>query len=547
MTATAGSTYLLSRNWRTNEATGGQRWRDSIRALHQYWRRDMRDAREQRQELYPKSHSLHVQRTVPFVWSLCREMATAYVEPASRRFIERLPSGDRGAEVTGTRLEAIERIYRGAQIDARMHTANEQLVAMNNATIHVWPLPVVRGVRLVMIPPHDQELIMRDPSSTDEHDIALWRFAVPVGQSSERYVEYAVGEITPTSAMWVQGPEGYVGRGIFEGFGTANPLGQVPVVMLRGSDPGPGEWWAPAPEDLLDAQRALNHDLTDIGHVARMQGFGQLVTLGITSEAAKELEIGVETAIGLRGEGVDAKYINPNPQLEGYARQNREYLETVVATQGMNPATYMRSAGITALAKQIEIMDRNGARKRHLRELKRAEQRVYDLSRRWIEAQGRAGIFPDATVDVEYREPVVPVDRLHDAQALEIECSHGLNSWARERAKRDGVSLDEGKRRMLEDQALNAERGALNGAQVTAIQGILVAASTGQMPPETARAVILASFPIDEAAVDKMIGPLRDWTPKPAEDAANDNTEGEGEHETQTPPPMVMMPKRGAA
>jgi hypothetical protein len=361
---------------------------------------------------------------------------------------------------------------------------------------------------------------------------------MPVGQTAEGVVEYGIGEITPTTAVWVDGPARIKDTGIFDGFGTVNPLGRVPVVMLRGSDPAPGEWWAPAPEDLLDAQRAINHDLTDIGHVARLQGFGQLVTLGIGATEAAELQIGMEVAIGLRGEGVDAKYINPSPDLEGYSKQNREYLETVVATQGMNPATYMRSAGITALAKQIEIMDRNGARKRHLRELKRAEQRVYDLIRLWTEAQGRGGLLPDAVVDVEYREPVVPVDRLHDAQALEIECNHGLNSWARERAKRDGVSLDEGMRRMVEDQRLNAERAALNGAQVTAIQGILTAASLGQMPPETARAVILASFPIDAAAVEKMIAPIKGFVPTP--EAANDN-------ETQTPAPVRAVHERGAA
>lgn len=55
---------------------------------------------------------------------------------------------------------------------------------------------------------------------------------------------------------------------------------------------------------------------------------------------------------------------------------------------------------------------------------------------------------------------------------------------------------------------------ALNGAQVTALQGILLAVAIGQMPPETAKAAIAAAFPlITQAEVNSMVDPLVGFVP----------------------------------
>lgn len=512
------SVSTLNRAWRTDEATGGRRWRDSVRALHAYYRRDMRDARDQRELLYPLNWGQHVQRTVPLVWALCREMSTSYVEGVTRRFRVVDAAGDPGAEMDATTRALVDRLYRGAKVDARMRTANDHLTALNCATIHVWPMAKLSGVRLLMLPPHDQEVVLGDIAGDDVRDVLVWRFILPVNDGTSLVPQFALGEITPLTAQWIEGPESVRGKGIFTGSvdDTANPIGRIPVAMLRGSDPGPGEWWPPAPGDLLDAQRAVNHDLTDIGHGARIQAFAQAVATGVSNTQAREINTGPDEIVAGRGDGFDFKYVSPNPDLAGYAKSNQDYREIVIAMNGQNPATFMKSPGITALAKQMEVQDRNAARKRHLSELRLAEQRLYDLVRLWVNFQRGPDTLPDAMVEIEYREPEVPVDRLHDQQALEGEAAHGLTSWARERAKRDGVSLEEGAKRVAEDMALNATRSSLNGAQVTALQGVITAAAMGQMPAETARAMILASFPIDEATVDAMVKPLDGFVATPA-------------------------------
>jgi len=61
---------------------------------------------------------------------------------------------------------------------------------------------------------------------------------------------------------------------------------------------------------------------------------------------------------------------------------------------------------------------------------------------------------------------------------------------------------------------------ALNGAQVTSLVEILANVSTGALPIDTAKALILAAFPsFDEARVERMLAPLRNrpTTPAPLE------------------------------
>jgi hypothetical protein len=72
-------------------------------------------------------------------------------------------------------------------------------------------------------------------------------------------------------------------------------------------------------------------------------------------------------------------------------------------------------------------------------------------------------------------------------------------------------------------QAEILEETALNGAQVTSLVSILSQAATGAIPIESAAPIIRAAFPaISEETIEKIIGPLRGFTPKQqAETIAN--------------------------
>jgi HK97 family phage portal protein len=69
---------------------------------------------------------------------------------------------------------------------------------------------------------------------------------------------------------------------------------------------------------------------------------------------------------------------------------------------------------------------------------------------------------------------------------------------------------------------------AMNGAQVTSLQGLLMSVATGQLPPAAARAAIGAAFPgLTPTEIDQMIDPLEDFepvTPSPSPNAPAPNT-----------------------
>jgi hypothetical protein len=131
-------------------------------------------------------------------------------------------------------------------------------------------------------------------------------------------------------------------------------------------------------------------------------------------------------------------------------------MRAVISAQGMNPATFLKSAGITALAKKMEQIDRDTERQKYLDELQRGEQRCYDLVRAYVNAVRGVEVLPPAKVELEFREPVLPADPLHDAQALQLQQTLGLIGKVRARAKMDGIGVEEALRRMLADEELDA-------------------------------------------------------------------------------------------
>ena len=62
------------------------RWSDVTEKLWMYLRRDFTDFRDQLQELYPRNYDQMVQRSIPFIWNLARQVATLYLRGPAREF-----------------------------------------------------------------------------------------------------------------------------------------------------------------------------------------------------------------------------------------------------------------------------------------------------------------------------------------------------------------------------------------------------------------------------------------------------------------------------
>ena len=416
-----------------------------------FYRRNMAEFEEDRKDRYPKTYQNHVLKTIPLVYRFARELATLYVRPPSRTYTQA------GAPLSEPVAALVDSMAEEVKLDRQLRAAQEQMVVMGSATLWAWPSTESGRLRLICPPLHDQAVEMVDNIGSDEEDVAAWWIRLPVGHDHlTGLTTYATARITPTTATWESGPDDLLqgARGVWTDDGS-NPLGMIPAVRVRINDPAPGEFFSAAPEDLLAAQLAVCHDHTSMGLIAELQGHGQAVVKGL-SMGLDSMEVGPETIVGLPDPQADFQIVAANANLEGYKAVSEHYTRSVIATNGLNPATLMRSQGLTALAKRIEMVDREVERLRHVTELTRAEKQIHRILAKWSNwMKGVDAIPEDLDVAVTYREPAMPADPLHEAQKVELEVALNLTSPARELARLKGISIDEARAEVRQNKQDN--------------------------------------------------------------------------------------------
>ena len=518
-------------------AEPARQWHAKSRLLYRYYVRDMADARKQRQLLYPDNHGSHIPRTVPFIARLARELGGIYLLPPSRTFTHTEPSKDAairrdGAEFSPEQVRFTARLYEALRVNERLRTMHEIGIACGNSVLLVWPRPELRGAYLCNVPPHLNSVDMgANVMSHDEKDVERWWMRLPVrlDKNSHRMV-YATAVLTPAEAYWHDGP--LAGQGLFNADpkDISNPLGEVPAIAFRRHTPALGSFMAEVCEDLLDSQRAINHDFTDAGQISRMQGFSQAVARGVGAEA--KIELGPDTVLKLSDPEASFGFERPDADLEGIDRAIKSYMRVVGAANGLNPGSLDKSTAVTALGKQHEVADRAVEQMRHKIEFQRVENRLYSLLRKWSnlarvtdpamtpEERIEAGPMPRARVVVEHTDLPVPTDRLHDAQASGIFLSAGLTSRAEERAALRGTSVEEAQAWVdAHPVAAPVEPGAastagtlgdadgqtLNGAQITAVLEVAGRVAAGAMTPEAAISLLEESLGLSPGVARRVI------------------------------------------
>jgi len=536
----------------TQRKPGGSAWREKARILYEYLMRNMDDSVQLRIRKYPKNGRNHDPRFVPFVWRVVREKTPQHLE---RNFL-----GEDGKPLPPEELRAIREVYQTAGIDAAMRSARKQLVALQQAVVWLWPADNGWDLKAFTVPPHKQAVRIGDPTSIDEDTVLEWYIELPTSNDPlTGTVRTAVACITKETALWVEALDYEPGTPLWgrdsglrpsehdRPMAALNQLGRMPCAMLRGEEPEPGYWWCELPDDLLYAQRAMNMGFTTVNVHAEMQGFAQPYLKGMTPAQAKDIEVGAETVVGLPMTDMEYGYASPNPDLAGSVQSIEQYVQAVVSAEGLSPQTFLKSTGITALAKRIENQQRDAERRWDLDTIARAEQRIYDLAREWLRVLRGTDVLPPAKVTVEARDVIDIVDPLHDMQALQLAIFSGQTDRAAARAKKDGVSYEEGMRRVMASMEAEAEiealkrvlglpetpaaggsaqgggraegasqstteasegpvaAQALNNAQVTALREIIQSVSAGALSPESARLMIRTAFPeVEESVAGRM-------------------------------------------
>jgi len=463
---------------------GGQYWREVSGAIYSRLRGSIVDTLQLLQESYGEGWTDYSPRPAGYVSWLGRQIATPYTSSPTVRYLDPKTRAPLAAEV----VEVITRYRKEARVEQALLAAHEEMCTCGNGT--VWVTPVIRDqepedgggqvltVECKAVPAYQQTVSMGlRPSSHDERDVETWSLQMPAPGGSVAFGVFGVAEVTAKTATWKSAPGDLAGQAIWplaEGAAATNPIGEIPAVVLRWSDPRPGDFWAMAREELLWQARAIDKAFTDAGQIANMQGFGQWIGRCLSGASKIKFGPGVIADLG-QDEKASLTCEAPAPDQSGSLSALEGFLRVAIASQDGNPASLIRSTAITAMGKQLEIADRDNLRRRHLVELARAEQRIYNLKRKMLRAIKGVDVLPAAVLVVEYPSPVVPVDPLHEVQTDERLLALGQTNPYKIYARKERVTLEEAKRAVTENLEIT-----------TALLGRLPTPGTPQPAPDIA-------------------------------------------------------------
>lgn len=116
--------------------------------------------------------------------------------------------------------------------------------------------------------------------------------------------------------------------------------------------------------------------------------------------------------------------------------------------------------------------------------------------------------------------------------------SEGIVTRVAEKLEIEKPEVDEDQQDAIDDANTQIQQQALNGGQMTTIVNIVTAVTTGSLPPETAKATILAGFPVlDSKTVDAIIDPAyKAWQEAEKKKEETGDDDANNDNPDDTPP-----------
>ena len=232
-----------------------------------------------------------------------------------------------------------------------------------------------------------------------------------------------------------------------------NKYKRYPYVLSHAMRPTYGIF-AEVDDALLQGQIGLNLAWTD-GHLAmRTQWGGQAwKRTGDPSAQPDELVWGRDVVAMLRGDkdgGEDLGHLNYNLDIGGYLSYVDAFMRTYAVMYGLHPDIFSISGdtfskAITAVAKAVDRIDLQETREDQEAywELKLQEQ--FDLSRLVWNTHNKRKIRDDVRLKVEWADPDMAQDPMHEIQSIQAALNSGLMSRAEGVAKLRKIPLEDAK------------------------------------------------------------------------------------------------------
>jgi len=423
--------------------------------------------------------------------------------------IARFPGAKRAfVDAAGEPDQVYARIERDVvSFDLWMQEATLALFALNDAVLHVLPgrtpddAPTIRLFRpheITVVPYHD---------APDQPFAVMYPSLLPNGETvdvvwtpTEHYVRTRKrGEVRLAEGME----------------STANPYGLLPFVGLHAGLRADRFWDTETGEDLVNADVQYKAGWSALKHARHYSGFPQPVISGIREGDKFEPPQTLDPAsLWQLPDGATATTLSLNADLGGNAGTLKMELGQTVAMYGLLVEDVLGNAGqappsgLARAVKRQPLTERRDRLKPFLVEAEHALAEMYRWAWNWNHAEK---ISESAQFTVELRTDaslLSPVEQEEVRKArlgrYRAEIELGTKTLVQVLAEERGVTEAAAREEIASRETGNG--GSLNGAQITALQGVVEAAAAGRISPESAVALITAGFPITEEVARRIVG-----------------------------------------
>lgn len=434
-------------NYATVDVWKEAKFRKKSRQIGDFLRGDFATIEAELAAVFPNTRGLQ-ERYIPLVARYAHELSGMYTRPVVRRFLaSELP--------TPELLVDLQRAYDDADVDGALAEAHRELLVQN--MIALLPMPDgPSGIRLQSFAPWQIEWHTGDPMRAADIAAASSVDLLVPSDVTEGVVTYGRMHLSRTEA-WREVNGQRVGLYRLDG---ANPLGRIPLVVMRLETPQPGRWAPPINESLLSMQIALCVSESDTELLVHTQAWGQRVIEGAQpGQQVETLQVGPDKVLALVSHDPDAvppklAIVQGQPPLAQITGWNESRLRLLCSMFDLSPDAFLKvNTAVTASARAADARDRAQARERVLPKFARAERELARLVAATLNLFRVRQIPQTVDVSVRYQDWEAAVDPLHESQALESSFRLGLSSPAEYVANRDGITYAEAQRRVARNLA----------------------------------------------------------------------------------------------
>lgn len=373
---------------------------------------------------------------------------------------------------TETQVEYLSKIYQQMGIDSIMLKLNQIYKLSSQAHLQVTPTIGQMGLKTIgasVIYNNNLDIVSSpvDPEAAEAYGLSAKQvryFRIdPEGEDElvDANGDDSVMTVWSHEYNFIMNLKGQILSNNIE-----NPLGIIPILEVSGEKYG--GYWKTAVESSADFTVQLNASMSDAGQAKRFQGMPVGWAKGDEEQLKTDFQFGPNKLFKLPrshgGQDMEIGFTNPNVNLDALLNFDSALLSLFLTCSDVDPnlinAKGNKLSFTSGYERFLAMIDAFKPSEDDISLFRKAENRLVKIISKYINLYGGAegfelenvGAIPDEVeVSIEYQKPEQIMTRPEMLDTLRLELELGLITQLEAVAKYRGISLDEA-RKFLDEQ-----------------------------------------------------------------------------------------------